>query len=145
MGATNENNGVEAMKVLDTDIFIDYFRGVTDAKTYIQNLPIAQRATTDVTLMELFSGARNQRYLQQINKFINENFFTVLHINSPASELATKFIEQYTLSNGLMLPDALVAAIVLTTDNMLVTANEKHFHFIAGLNIEIPPYRQRHP
>jgi predicted nucleic acid-binding protein len=41
--------------ILDTDIFIDYFRGVSEAESYIENLPVDKRGTTDVTLMELFS------------------------------------------------------------------------------------------
>ncbi|MFQ6116889.1 MAG: hypothetical protein ACE5LQ_01340 [Candidatus Bipolaricaulia bacterium] len=42
------------MVILDTDILIDYFRGPPDAKSYIGKIPLTQRVTTDVTLMELF-------------------------------------------------------------------------------------------
>jgi predicted nucleic acid-binding protein len=45
---------MEALKVLDTDVFIDHFRGLAAATAYIQGLPVAQRATTDITLMELY-------------------------------------------------------------------------------------------
>ena len=45
------------MTVLDTDVFIDHFRGVEAATAYIQSLEVGQRATTDVTIMELYRGA----------------------------------------------------------------------------------------
>jgi len=50
---------MEALKVLDTDVFIDHFRGLAAATAYIQGLPVAQRATTDITIMELYQGAAN--------------------------------------------------------------------------------------
>ena len=48
--------------ILDTDILIliDYFRGVEEAKDYIGGILINERATTDITLMELFKGTRNK-------------------------------------------------------------------------------------
>ncbi len=33
--------------ILDTDIFIDYFREVSEAERYIKNLPINQRGTKE--------------------------------------------------------------------------------------------------
>jgi len=43
---------MDAMMVLDTDVFIDHFRGQQAATTSIQGLPVDQRATTDITVME---------------------------------------------------------------------------------------------
>jgi len=55
--------------ILDTDILIliDYFRGVEEAKDYIGGIPVNERAT-DITLMELFKGARNKEELENIDK-----------------------------------------------------------------------------
>ena len=47
---------MEALKVLDTSVCIDHLRGLAAATAYIQGLPVAQRATTDVTVMEALSG-----------------------------------------------------------------------------------------
>ena len=68
--------------ILDTDIFIDYFRGVAEAELYFKNLPANQRYTTDVTLMELFSGARDKRQLATIVRFIEENGFHIFPITT---------------------------------------------------------------
>ena len=61
------------MIILDTDIFIDYFRGIERAVDYIEGIPINERATTDVTLMALFKGARTKEELGNIDKFIKRN------------------------------------------------------------------------
>jgi hypothetical protein len=37
---------MDTLTVLDTDVFIDRFRGLTVATAYIQGLRVAQRATT---------------------------------------------------------------------------------------------------
>ena len=40
------------MMVLDTDVFIDHVRRQQAATTSLQGLPVDQRATTDITVME---------------------------------------------------------------------------------------------
>ena len=127
--------------ILDTDIFIDYFRGVAEAELYFKNLPLNQRCTTDVTLMELFSGARDKRQLATIVRFIEENGFRIFPVTALASNMATELVKKYNLSRGLRMPDALVAAVVISVDGILVTGNKRHFEFIDNLKAQIPPYR----
>jgi hypothetical protein len=43
---------MDPMMVLDTDVFIDHFRGLEAATTYIQNLPADHRATTDIAVAQ---------------------------------------------------------------------------------------------
>jgi predicted nucleic acid-binding protein len=127
--------------ILDTDIFIDYFRGVSEAERYIESLPIDERYTTDITLMELLCGARDKKHLATIVEFIETNFFSVFPVTALASKTATELVKKYTLSRGLKMPDALVAAIVISVDGILITGNKKHFEFIDNLKSKVPPYR----
>ena len=39
MGTQAAGAGVESLIVVDTDIFIDHFRGVQSASDYLQNIP----------------------------------------------------------------------------------------------------------
>ena len=48
------------MIVVDTDISVDYFRGIREAKEFMENISVDERATTDLNVMELFRGARNK-------------------------------------------------------------------------------------
>lgn len=129
------------MTILDTDVFIDHFRGVTAATAYIKSLPEGERATTDVTVMELSKGAANQDELSAIEQFIAHNHFYILPVTMVASRQAVQIVKRYALSQGISIPDALIAAIVLEANHTLVTGNVRHFEFIESLRVIKPPYR----
>jgi predicted nucleic acid-binding protein len=104
---------MDPMMVLDTDVFIDHFRGQEAATTYIHSLPVEQRATTDITVMELYKGAANQQELATILRFLTHNRVTRLAVSTTASQQAVELMHQYGLVHGLGIPDALIAAITL--------------------------------
>jgi predicted nucleic acid-binding protein len=130
-----------AMTVLDTDVFIDHFRGLQAATAYLQSFEVGQRATTDITVMELYRGAANSDELSTIEQFLTRNHFTFLPVSVSTSPQAVHLVKRYTLSHGLGLPDALIAAIVLAADHTLITGNVRHFAFIEGVRVVRPPYR----
>ena len=136
---------MDALKVLDTDVFIDHFRGLAAATAYIQSLPVVQRATTDVTVMELYKGAVNREQLTTIERFLVRNHVTRLPVVAATSQRAVTLLHAYGLAHGLGIPDALIAAIALEGDHTLVTSNLRHFRFIAGLRLEPAPYRLPQP
>ena len=137
------------MMVLDTDVFIDHFRGQEVATTYIHNLPADQRATTDITVMELYKGAANQQELATILQFLMHNRVKRLPGSTTASQRAVELVHQYGLAHGLGIHDALIAAIALegahTLVTDLVTDNVRHFRFIPGLHVLRAPYRPSPP
>jgi predicted nucleic acid-binding protein len=132
---------MDTMMVLDTDVFIDHFRGQAAATGYIQGLPVDQRAATDITVMELYKGAANREELGTILRFLTHNRITRLSVSEAASQRAVELVHQYGLAHGLGIPDALIAAIALDGAHTLVTDNVRHFRFIAGLHILRAPYR----
>ena len=132
---------MDTLTVLDTDVFIDHFRGLAAATAYIQGLRVTQRATTDVTVMELYKGALNHEQLTMIVRFLARNHMTRLPVSAAASQRAVTLLQAYSLAHGLGIPDALIAAIALEGDHTLVTSNLRHFRFIAGLHLEQAPYR----
>ena len=88
------------MMVLDTDVFIDHFRGLEAATTYIQSLPADQRATTDITVMELYKGATNREELTTIERFLTRNRVTRLPVVVAASQRAVQLVHQHGLAHG---------------------------------------------
>ncbi len=130
-----------SLLILDTDVLIDFFRGVEAAQRYIRDLPVERRATTDVTRLELYRGARNARELRTIERFLSTNFPTVLPISTPASRMAVELIKRYALSHGLSPPDALIAAIALNVEGTLISGNYRDFACVRGLKVQAPPYR----
>ena len=142
MGAQTSGTGVESLIVFDTDIFIDHFRGVQSASDYLQNIPEAQRATTDINVMELLKGASNGREVDLIENFLTRNGFIRLPVTTIASRQAVQLLKQYSLSQGLSIPDALIAGVVLESKASLVTGNIRQFQFITDLMTQKPPYRR---
>ena len=59
------------------------------------------------------------------------------------SILSLKLVESYTLSHGLTLPDAMIAALAISRDANLFTGNLRHFDFIPDLKVSLPDYRRR--
>ncbi len=112
------------------------------AKDYIERIPINERATTDITLMELFKGARNKEELENVEKFIKRNIFIVLPVSSSASRRAVQILRRYSIQKWLGLPDALIAAVTISTDGKRITGNTKHFEFIDVLKVDLPSYRR---
>ena len=133
------------MMVLDTDVFIDHFRGQEAATAYIRSLPVDQRATTDITAMELYKGAANQQELATILRFLTQNRVTRLPVSTTASQRAVELVYQHGLAHGLGIPDALLAAIEMEGVHTLVTDNVRHFRFIPGLQVLRARYRPSLP
>lgn len=127
--------------IFDTDILIDYLLGIEDAKTFFASFPRTDRYSTAISLMEIYRGARNKKEINIFKRFFFSSFAGILHIDESASKRATEFIEIYSLSHGLLLPDGLIAAVALLFGGQLVTGNSKHFNCIPGLNLLVPPYR----
>jgi predicted nucleic acid-binding protein len=104
---------MDTLTILDTDVLIDHFRGLAAATAYIQGLGVAQRATTDVTVMELYKGAMNREQLTLIVRFLAHNHIRRLPVSAAASQHAVSLLHDYSLAHGPGIPDALIAAIAL--------------------------------
>ena len=117
--------------LLDTNIFIDFYRGGQKAKDFLQNLP--ERSCSVITAAELIQGARNKRELLTIKRqFLNLN---LVNLSPSIGNVMLNIMEKHHLPHGLQIPDALLAATAIEEKLALVTANTKHFSFIKGLKL----------
>jgi predicted nucleic acid-binding protein len=83
--------------------------------------------------MELIQGARDKRELEKIDKFLKK--FEVKQIDEKTSEKSMKLMKEFSLSHGLLVPDALIAANAVIKGFPLWTFNKKHFKFIENLTL----------
>lgn len=81
--------------------------------------------------MEFIQGCRNNRELMLWKKVSNR--LILEPITEEISLRARHLMELYSLSHGLQMGDALIAATVLTYDHILFTANRKHYYYIPGI------------
>lgn len=117
--------------LVDTSIFVDYFRQKPSAKIFLDT---NNCAISVVSKAELIHGVRNKQELEILVNFCNSLF--CFPINEKISNEAIFLVEKYFHSNGLYFLDALIGATAIDEDLTLITGNVKHFSFIPNLKLK---------
>ncbi len=124
--------------MIDTDILIDATHKLPDAINVLAaQLVIGGIKISIVSAMELIQGSRNSSELSQIQQFLRQ--ISVIPINAQTSQTAKELMEQFFLSRGLVIPDALIAATALENDLTLYSKNIRNYKMIPNLSV-IRPY-----
>lgn len=118
--------------VLDTNIIIDWFRGDTDTKLFLNNIDFEIPV---IVIGELFYGAENssnkEKHFEQIRKFSEE--FTIINSTDETAKMYA-LIKSELKKQGKPIPenDIWIAAIAVENNKSLVT-NDRHFSSISNL------------
>jgi predicted nucleic acid-binding protein len=124
------------MVLLDSDILIDYLRGLSAARNYFKSVDAA--AISIVSVTELVSGARNDEEEAAINEL-----FSTMHIVGVDEKIAReagRLWRQFLRSHNVETADALIAATSILHRLQLVTLNRRHYPMLADVLV---PYRKR--
>ena len=62
---------------------------------------------------------------------------SIIPINESTSLQAAKYVEEYALSDSMELADALIAATCVQRNEILYTANDKHYKAVKELQFSI--------
>jgi predicted nucleic acid-binding protein len=119
--------------LVDTDVLIWVLRGNLKAAAAL-NLP-GDLSLSAVSYVELLKGARDKRELAAIRNFLHDMEFKFLPVTESISRRATIYIEEYVLTFGLDLADALIAATAIEHSKPIHTGNDKHYRCIPGLEL----------
>ena len=121
------------MKLVDTDIFIDFFRGVEAAQTFFLE-HAGEILFSALTEAELLSGkeCNNPEKREKILHFLSQ--FEKIPVDNPLVQTAGDFRRRY----GLHLPDALIASSAFLSEATLITRNIEDFQKIPLLKIQKP-------
>lgn len=140
MGAKGARKGAaatHAAALIETEVLIDAARGHAGAVAFLSGQYRASDIQISViSAMELIVGSRNKVELGETKRFLQP--IKVLPIDSNVSDVAYYLMESFTLSHGLMIPDALIAATASERELTLVTKNTRHFQMIPGLKLSRP-------
>ena len=120
--------------LIDTDILIDIANNDTIAKTRVKSE--SQHSTlfvSTITVMELTVGCRNKSEMQNLSRFLAP--FLIVRLTPQISDRAAQLLQDFYLSHGLLIPDALIAASVMEQQIPLLSKNQRDFRFIEGLNL----------
>lgn len=118
-------------QLIDTNVFIEYFRGNRKADQYLHRLDTLRCSV--ITAAELIQGARSHKELKSIKQFIEK--LEVFPLTPMIGSKMLALMISYHRSRGLQIPDALIAATAIEEKLTLVTGNTKHFSFIKDLEI----------
>lgn len=119
------------MILLDTNIFIEIYRGNTHIASVVDDMP--EIAVCDVVRAELFYGARNKHELQEI--CVDLENIIALSLSPQISEMAVNLVKTYCLSHRLEFADALIATTAILNNAELFTLNKKDFSYIPNLKL----------
>ena len=65
-------------------------------------------------------------------------YYDVVHFDSEISQKATELMENYKLSHGLKIPDAIIGATSIVHEITLYTYNLKDFDYMPSINLYKP-------
>jgi predicted nucleic acid-binding protein len=120
--------------LIDTDVLIDYSRGIEKTKGILKNLePNYNLAISVVTQLELMVGCENKVDFKSLQKFLSN--FEIIQLSKSTSEKAVDLFKKYRLSHGVLIPDMLIASTALTLEIPLLSKNRKDFRFINELDL----------
>jgi predicted nucleic acid-binding protein len=124
-------------KVLfDTDVLIEYLRGIDAARTYIDNIQDMVYMSS-ISMAELYAGVRKGEESEKLDIFIET--FEVINLNKNIAKIGGLYRNQYKPGHGTGLADALIAATAKEIGAQVITFNIKHFPM---LNDVIKPYER---
>ncbi len=123
------------LMIYDTDILIWYLRGNRKAANAVDKAD--NRLISTITYLEMLQGMKSQRELKIIRDFLFQYAFQILPLHENTGHRAAVYMEQYALTHGIHLADALIAATAVETNEMLFTANNKHYAMIKELQLKI--------
>jgi predicted nucleic acid-binding protein len=123
--------------LIDTDVLIWYLRGNSNAQNIIiNNIPFK---ISVINYMELIQGMKSKNELRILQKYLKKWTVEIIQINEHISTRAMFLVEGHFLSHSLGLSDAIIAATSLERQEILLTANDKHYKFIP--NIQVRKFR----
>jgi predicted nucleic acid-binding protein len=122
------------MMLVDTDVLIWHLRGYAQATRRLDEL--GALTLSAVSYLEVLQGMRNKTELVAVKKMLERRAARLLPITEAITHRAADLMESLTLSHGLQMGDALIAATALDHGLPVLTANVKHFGAIEGLKVE---------
>ena len=120
--------------LVDTDVLIWHLRGYPQATRRLDELP--SLTLSAVSYLEVLQGMRNKAELVAVQKMLQRRQAVVLPITEAITQRAISLMEELTLSHGLQMGDALIAATAVEHQLSVLTGNVKHFTAVQQLQIE---------
>ena len=122
--------------VIDSDVLIDHLRGYPRAGDFMDSLLVdgAEICFSVISEAEIYSNVRPGEELGIQALFAS---LTRLDVNEKVARKAGEYRARYFRSQGLALPDALIAATAFIRGASLITRNKRHYP-MTDLEVVVP-------
>jgi len=122
------------MILIDSDVLIRFTRAHPLA--LIRLTAINPWRISTITYMELAQGCRSKQELVGAKRGLALGRTEIIALTPAISERAMRLTDDYALSDGLQLADALIAATAIENGFTLLTGNTRHFSSLEALKLE---------
>ena len=129
-------HGLDRPIVVDSNVLIDYFAGVSPSSEAVQELLESDRlALTTLTVFELNCGIQSRESANDIELLVDASRI-VLRLGIESAKHAAQQFRQLRNSGDLIpTPDLLIAGCCLAAELPLFTRNRRHFSRIPHLEL----------
>ena len=117
--------------LVDTDVLIDYLRGVPEAIDFLERAVDAVSISA-VTVAELYQGVREGE--ERIKLATTLSALTVLPLTEEIAEKAGLYRREYGSGAGCGLANSMIGATANHHNLALVTLNKRHFPMVSGIS-----------
>ena len=116
--------------LLDTDVLIDFFRGLAKAEAFI-NTYNARIILSSIVVAELYAGVKGDSEQATLQEFVS--LFRVVPVSADIGKIGGLYKRDYGKSHGVGLADAILAATAEAENAELKTLNTKHYPMLKDL------------
>lgn len=121
-------------RLVDTDVLIDYLRGISQALKYLEGVMNSSTCyISTITISELYAGVRDGRERQVLDQFIQEFYIAIL--SDTIAKKAGLIRRDYGKTHGVGLADAIIAATAEDMNAQLITLNKKHYPMLTKVHV----------
>lgn len=121
--------------LVDSDVLIDFLRGLPEARNFILSLP-REAAISAITVAELHVGVREGKERAALQGMLDS--FRILPLDAEIAQRGGLWRRDFGRSHGVGLNDALIAATAAFHALSLATLNLKHYPMLQGDQVFVP-------
>lgn len=121
--------------LVDTDIWIDFLRGVPEAVNFVDQLPDVVFISA-VSVAELYAGVREGKEREVLGDLLTS--LKIISLDDVGAAHGGLIRRDFGKSHGVGLNDALIAATVMQHDCQLFTLNVKHYPALPKAQVTRP-------
>jgi predicted nucleic acid-binding protein len=121
--------------LLDTDLWIDFLRGLPNAVDFVEQLPDIV-CISAVSVAELYAGVREGKEREILGDLLTS--LKIISLDDVGAAHGGLIRRDFGKSHGVGLSDALIAATALQHDCQLFTLNVKHYPALPKAQVTRP-------